>query len=150
MICLLIRSDNWWRHQTVSTKKKSIKLDKIVAEGSDLYLAVCSNQRLKRLSLALALFSRSSLQRQIKIMKQLLNHNFKPSILKQMKKWISINLYMPCISVVLSLAMVYIYFLLQVRFLKPANRAQEVVLWVCTSNLVWYSKIRRQRHSDLS
>lgn len=46
--------------------------------------------------------------------------------------------------------MSYIYYLLKVRFLKPANRAQEVVLWVCSTNLVWYPKIRRQRHSDLS
>lgn len=34
--------------------------------------------------------------------------------------------------------------LLQVRFPKPANRAQEVVLRVCTSNLVWLAVCREK------
>lgn len=61
MVCILIHSDKQWRHQTVSTKKNSIKLNKVVAEGSDLYSAVGRNHMPKCPSLALALFSRGSL-----------------------------------------------------------------------------------------
>lgn len=76
---------------------------------------------------------------------------FKPNILKWMKKTdFNQFVHVVHISGTFFSQLVYIYYLLKVRFLKPASRAQEVALWVCTSNLVWYPKIRRQRHWDLS